>query len=166
MGVHFGNAELIGDGALDPERPELLVYEPKDGQLHLVAVEYIVLAEAWHAKPRRRHRCWGNCFITTAAQIATASQRFTSCTSGPGSTIPTACSLIGTPECRARATRRKPQRPSRQRRTGPVLGMTWANANGDMRANWSSVITSPPARSWSMIRVIWTVFHTTTALDS
>jgi hypothetical protein len=26
MGVHFGNAELINDGVLDPERPELLVY--------------------------------------------------------------------------------------------------------------------------------------------
>jgi hypothetical protein len=50
MGVHFGNAELINDGALDPERPELLVYEPKDGQLHLVAVEYLVLADDWDAK--------------------------------------------------------------------------------------------------------------------
>ena len=49
MGVHFGNAELIGDGALDPERPELLVYEPKNGQLRLVGVEYLVLAEAWDA---------------------------------------------------------------------------------------------------------------------
>jgi hypothetical protein len=49
MGVHFGNAELIGDGDLDPQRPELLVYEPKDGQLHLVAVEYLVFAEAWDA---------------------------------------------------------------------------------------------------------------------
>jgi hypothetical protein len=49
MGVHFGNADLIGDGALDPERPELLVYEPKNGQLHLVAVEYLVLSEAWDA---------------------------------------------------------------------------------------------------------------------
>jgi hypothetical protein len=49
MGVHFGNADLIGDGALDPVSPELLVYEPKNGQLHLVAVEYLVLAEAWDA---------------------------------------------------------------------------------------------------------------------
>ena len=35
MGVHFGNAELINDGVLDPERPELLVYEPKEGQFRL-----------------------------------------------------------------------------------------------------------------------------------
>jgi hypothetical protein len=49
MGVHFANADLIGDGDLDPQRPELLVYESKNGQLHLVAVEYLVLAEAWDA---------------------------------------------------------------------------------------------------------------------
>jgi hypothetical protein len=49
MGVHFANAELIGDGALDAARPELLVYEPKNGQLRLVAVEYIVFAEVWDA---------------------------------------------------------------------------------------------------------------------
>ena len=49
MGVHFAHADLIGDGALDPAQPELLVYEPKNGQLHLVAVEYLVLAEAWDA---------------------------------------------------------------------------------------------------------------------
>jgi len=50
MGVHFGNATLIGDGELDPERPELLVYEPKNGQLHLVAVEYLVIAADRDAK--------------------------------------------------------------------------------------------------------------------
>jgi hypothetical protein len=49
MGVHFVNGDLLGDGELDPQRPEALVYEPKNGQLRLVAVEYIVLAEAWDA---------------------------------------------------------------------------------------------------------------------
>jgi hypothetical protein len=49
MGVHFGNAELLGDGVLDAQRPELLVYEPKNGQLYLVAVEYLVFAADWDA---------------------------------------------------------------------------------------------------------------------
>jgi hypothetical protein len=49
MGVHFANADLLGDGVLDPQHPELLVYEPKNGQLQLVAVEYLVFAEAWDA---------------------------------------------------------------------------------------------------------------------
>ena len=49
MGVHFVKGDLLGDGELDPQRPEALVYGPKHGQLRLVAVEYIVLAEAWDA---------------------------------------------------------------------------------------------------------------------
>lgn len=50
MGQHYVNGSLIGDGALDASRPEVLVYEPKrDGRLRLVAVEYVVIAEAWHA---------------------------------------------------------------------------------------------------------------------
>lgn len=50
MGVHFANGPLVNDGLLDAARPEVLVYEPrKDGRMRLVAVEYIVVAEAWHA---------------------------------------------------------------------------------------------------------------------
>lgn len=50
MGIHFVNGDLVGDGVLDPQRPEALMYEPKDGRLQLVGVEYIVLADAWNAK--------------------------------------------------------------------------------------------------------------------
>jgi hypothetical protein len=49
MGVHYVNAALVGDGALDASKPEALVFEPQGGQLKLVAVEYIVLAEQWNA---------------------------------------------------------------------------------------------------------------------
>jgi hypothetical protein len=49
MGVHYVNASLVGDGLLDAARPEALVYEPRNGQLQLVAVEYIVMAEQWDA---------------------------------------------------------------------------------------------------------------------
>jgi hypothetical protein len=49
MGVHFVNAALVGDGLLDAARPEALVYEPRNGQLQLAAVEYIVLAQQWDA---------------------------------------------------------------------------------------------------------------------
>jgi hypothetical protein len=42
MGVHYVNPALIGDPALDPDRPEVLVYEPQqNGELRLVAVEYM-----------------------------------------------------------------------------------------------------------------------------
>lgn len=49
MGVHYVNEALIADGVLDVQQPEVLVYEPHDGQLRLVAVEFFVEAEQWDA---------------------------------------------------------------------------------------------------------------------
>jgi hypothetical protein len=49
MGIHFANGGLVGDGALDAQHPEALLYEPKDGNLQLVGVEYVVMADAWNA---------------------------------------------------------------------------------------------------------------------
>jgi hypothetical protein len=50
MGVHFVNGSLAADGVLDPTRPELLVYEPtRGGGFRLVAADYLVLSETWHA---------------------------------------------------------------------------------------------------------------------
>ena len=47
MGVHMLNPSLL-DSSIDAEHPELLVYEPRnDGTLKLVALEYLVLKEAW-----------------------------------------------------------------------------------------------------------------------
>jgi hypothetical protein len=49
MGTHFVNGDLVGDGVLDPARPEALMYEARNGRLRLLGVEYIVLADAWDA---------------------------------------------------------------------------------------------------------------------
>jgi len=49
MGIHFVNGDLVGDGVLDPMRPEALLYEFKNGQMQLTGVEYVVIAEAWNA---------------------------------------------------------------------------------------------------------------------
>jgi hypothetical protein len=47
MGYHYVNSALAGDLAVDPLRPEVLLYAPKeDGELRLVAVEYFVVALA------------------------------------------------------------------------------------------------------------------------
>jgi hypothetical protein len=47
MGVHYLREDDV-DGIVDPARPEVLVYEPqKNGRPNLVAVEFIVPAEAW-----------------------------------------------------------------------------------------------------------------------
>jgi hypothetical protein len=47
MGVHYVNGGLVGDDVLDPSKPEALVYEPHGKKLQLVALEYIVFADAW-----------------------------------------------------------------------------------------------------------------------
>jgi hypothetical protein len=48
MGLHFINGALASDAQLDPQRPEALIYEPVQGQLKLVGVEFIVDSALWH----------------------------------------------------------------------------------------------------------------------
>jgi hypothetical protein len=51
MGLHYVNMDLVMDGKLDPWRPEIVIYEPlPDGRRRLIGADYLVLAEAWHAK--------------------------------------------------------------------------------------------------------------------
>ncbi len=50
MGVHLVNGALVADPAIDVRHPELLVYEPmSNGQMRLVAADYLVIADAWNA---------------------------------------------------------------------------------------------------------------------
>jgi hypothetical protein len=50
MGQHFVNLDLVLDPAIDPLRPEVLVYEPRtDGGYKLVALEYVTFQDAWTA---------------------------------------------------------------------------------------------------------------------
>jgi hypothetical protein len=54
MGVHYINLALYGDGVIDESKPEALIYEPSNGGMQLVGVEYIVDAATWlahHASP-------------------------------------------------------------------------------------------------------------------
>ncbi len=48
MGQHYVNGDLAGDDLLDPLQPEVLVYEPTEqGDMILVAFEYLVFADQW-----------------------------------------------------------------------------------------------------------------------
>lgn len=49
MGIHYVNGALVGDGVIDANRPEALIYEPTPSGLKLVGVEYIVDAATWMA---------------------------------------------------------------------------------------------------------------------
>jgi hypothetical protein len=51
MGVHYVRGDLVGDGDIDPLRPEAVIYEPQpDGFMQFVGVEYVVLKSDWEAK--------------------------------------------------------------------------------------------------------------------
>jgi len=48
MGIHYVNGTLVGDGQIEKETPEALIYEPAGGgKLRFVGVEYIVDAKTW-----------------------------------------------------------------------------------------------------------------------
>jgi hypothetical protein len=48
MGQHLVKPSLVGDPAVDPLQPEVLVYEPtRAGGWKLAAVEYVTIAAAW-----------------------------------------------------------------------------------------------------------------------
>ena len=51
MGLHYVNLNLVGDGLLDPTKPEIVIYEPlPGGKLQLIGADFLVFADAWHAK--------------------------------------------------------------------------------------------------------------------
>ena len=49
MGVHYINGTILGKGQLDATQPQALIYEPDNGQMRLVGVEFIVDAATWLA---------------------------------------------------------------------------------------------------------------------
>ena len=46
MGIHYVKGALL-NGQLDPQLPKALIYEPSDGKLRLVGVEFIVDKATW-----------------------------------------------------------------------------------------------------------------------
>ncbi len=50
MGIHYVNGTVLGNLTLEPSQPEALIYEPSDGKLTLVGVEFILDSASWLAK--------------------------------------------------------------------------------------------------------------------
>jgi hypothetical protein len=67
MGVHYVNSTFLQDGELDVNRPEALMYESTNGTLRLLGVEYIVTADAWHARHAEPPTLEGQVFNYTAS---------------------------------------------------------------------------------------------------
>ena len=50
MGIHYAKSTLVGDGKVNLRTPDVLVYDPgSNGQMRLVALEYVVFQKAWDA---------------------------------------------------------------------------------------------------------------------
>jgi len=47
MGIHYINPGLVGDGLINVNYPEAIIYEPTKSGLKLVGVEYIVDSKTW-----------------------------------------------------------------------------------------------------------------------
>ena len=71
MGIHYINLALYADGKLDATKPEALIYEPSNGGLTLVGVEYIVDAATWLASNSSPPMLEGQAFL-----LVTSPNRF------------------------------------------------------------------------------------------
>ncbi len=49
MGIHYVNPTALGNLTLDPSQPQALIYEPSNGKLRLVGVEFILDSATWLA---------------------------------------------------------------------------------------------------------------------
>jgi hypothetical protein len=49
MGVHYVNGTLLTNLTLDPSQPQALIYEPSNGKMTLVGVEFILDSANWLA---------------------------------------------------------------------------------------------------------------------
>ncbi len=47
MGIHYVKPALLGATTLDATQPQALIYEPSNGQMNLVGVEFILDAATW-----------------------------------------------------------------------------------------------------------------------
>lgn len=66
MGVHYANGDLVKAGRIVPDKPQALVYEPEaNGQLRLVAVEYVVIKQQWDATHQSAPMLFGQHFMLT-----------------------------------------------------------------------------------------------------
>ena len=51
MGLHYVNFPLVLDGELDPEHPEIVIYEAQpNGRPKMTGADFLVLKDAWDAK--------------------------------------------------------------------------------------------------------------------
>jgi hypothetical protein len=68
MGVHYVNSALVQSGNIDAARPQAMVYEVQEnGDVRLVAVEYVVIQSVWDAAHPSAPMLFGQKFMLNPA---------------------------------------------------------------------------------------------------
>jgi hypothetical protein len=53
MGLHYVKVALLGDGKVDADEPEIVIYEPQpNGRLKLIGADFLVFKADWLADPQ------------------------------------------------------------------------------------------------------------------
>jgi hypothetical protein len=53
MGLHYLNGSLLGDGKINVDAPEIILFEPtKDGKIRITGADYIVFKKDWDKDPK------------------------------------------------------------------------------------------------------------------
>jgi hypothetical protein len=51
MGLHYVNMSLVGDGEINENEPEIILFEPRpNGRIRITGVDFLVPVAAWEAK--------------------------------------------------------------------------------------------------------------------
>ena len=98
MGIHYVNGPLVGDGLIDVNHPEALIYEPLGNRRRLVGVEFIVDAATWLANNDNTPPVLdGQSFqLVGIPNRFNIPARFFELPCGPGETVPPVRSWTGT----------------------------------------------------------------------
>lgn len=55
MGLHYVKLPLVTDGEIDPEHPEIIIYEQlPNGRLRMTGADFLVFKDAWDADPAHK----------------------------------------------------------------------------------------------------------------
>jgi hypothetical protein len=102
MGLHYVNFPLVLDGALDPARPEIVIYEPlPNGRRRLIGADYLVLASDWDSKNPAPPELMGQLLHLFESPNRFGLPNFYTLHVWAWKRIPRGRSRTGTPRCRA-----------------------------------------------------------------
>lgn len=106
MGIHYINLQFVGDGEIDGQHPEAIIYEPTRNGMRMVGVEYIVDSATWLANHPAPPQLEGQAFQLVGSPNRYGLPPSSNSMSGLGARTLTAPSSTGTTTSPARNSNR------------------------------------------------------------